>query len=93
MQTITPASPIPVPDVESDTPVAVIPAASVAPLDGPPDGERINTFVLTPKTRRWALEDFTDGVLGGTRSRVVRKPLAWLGGALALGLVIGRVLR
>jgi len=40
---------IPVPHVDSDEPVAVVPTASVAPLDGPPDGERINIYTLAPK--------------------------------------------
>jgi hypothetical protein len=87
--TTTPASPIPVPEVESDRPVGVIPAASVAPLDGPPDGERINTFTLVPVDQNRALEE----ILGQSRDRVIRKPLTYLAAAFSLGLLIGRVLR
>ena len=55
MQPTTPLnSPIPVPEIDSDEPVPVIPTASVAPLDGPPDGERINLFTLAPREPSWA---------------------------------------
>jgi hypothetical protein len=84
----TPASPIPVPEIDSDSPVAVIPTASVAPLDGPADGERINTFTLAPK-EDWAFE----AALGHLRGRVIDKPLTYAAGALLLGLSIGRLLR
>ena len=82
------ATPIPVPTVESDASVAVIPTASVAPLDGPPDGERINVFTVAPKrvkTPRDALSDL--------REAVMEQPLGWTVGALALGYLLGRVLR
>jgi hypothetical protein len=87
--TTTPASPIPVPDVDTDRPVTVIPAASVAPLEGPPDGERINIFALVPADKGRELED----ILGESRDRVIGKPLTYLAAAFALGLFIGRVLR
>lgn len=83
------ASPIPVPHIDSDTPVAVIPTASVAPLDGPPDGERINTFALAPQDGGRGLDD----ALGEVRERVLGKPLTHVAGAFLLGLLIGRVLR
>lgn len=83
------ASTIPVPDIDSDEPVAVIPTASVAPLDGPPDGERINTFTLATRRNEGSLED----LLGDVRSRVLGKPLTYVAAAIALGLVFGRVLR
>jgi len=51
MQPTTPLnSPIPVPEIDSDEPVPVIPTASVAPLDGPPDGERIKVHPDAPGT-------------------------------------------
>lgn len=90
---ITPASPVPVPDIDSDRPVAVIPTASVAPLDGPPDGERINTFTLAPKHDDWAHEDFTVSPFSDVRDRVLSKPLTYMVAAFSLGLVMGRVLR
>jgi hypothetical protein len=85
----TPASPIPVPEIDSDTPVAVIPTASVAPLDGPADGERINTFTLAPEKSGWAFDD----ALGDLRGRVLGKPLTYAAGAFMLGLLVARVLR
>lgn len=78
-------SPIPVPAIDSDEPVVVVPAASVAPLDGPPDGERINTFILAPKDN--------DNVLGDIRDRVLRRPLACVAAAFSLGFLMARVLR
>jgi hypothetical protein len=88
MSNTNPASSIPVPEIDSDTPVDAIPVASVAPLDGPADGERINTFTLAPRDGR-LLEE----VLGEARDRVLSKPLSCLAAAFAFGLVIGRVLR
>lgn len=85
----TSVPPIPVPDIDSDTPVAVITTASVAPLDGPPDGERINTFMLAPKKNDFAFDD----ALGALRGRVLAKPLACMGGAFLMGFLISRVLR
>jgi hypothetical protein len=86
---MTPASPIQVPKIDSDEPVAVIPVASVAPLDGQPDGERINTFALAPKTgdsplARARLE---------MRDRVLGKPLAYVAAAFSLGFILARALR
>ena len=78
------ASPIPVPEVASDEPVAVIPIASVAPLDGPPDGERINAYALAPMRGGPSLD---------MRERVLRKPLSAVAAAFAIGFVLGRLLR
>lgn len=89
MPTTNPASPVPVPEIDSDSAVDVIPAASVAPLDGPPDGERINTFALVPAHNGSGGEQ----LLGEARERVLRSPLACLAAAFGFGLVIGRVLR
>jgi hypothetical protein len=88
MQT-SPATPIPVPEVEADEPVAVIPVASVAPLEGAPDGERINTFAIAPVREggswgRWG-EDLRERVLG--------KPLTAVAAAFALGVIFARALR
>ncbi|HUR89451.1 MAG TPA: hypothetical protein VMZ74_10225 [Ramlibacter sp.] len=88
MQPTTPvisASIIPVPKIDIDEPVAVIPIASVAPLDGPPDGERIYTFALAPKND-------TD-VIGDLRERVLGKPLTYAAAAFSLGFIVARVLR
>jgi hypothetical protein len=90
---VTPASPIPVPKIDSDEPVAVIPVASVAPLDGPPDGERINSFTLAPKKRERAFDDFAANAMGDMRERVLGKPLTFLAAAFSLGFVVARVLR
>jgi hypothetical protein len=84
-----PASPIQVPVIDTDEPVAVIPVASVAPLDGPPDGERINTFAIAPRTGYSSLADFGSQA----RTRVLRKPLTYLAAAFSLGFVLARVLR
>jgi hypothetical protein len=88
----TTASPIPLPAIETDEPVAVIPVASVAPLDGPPDGERINIFAVAPKkARRGAngsaptLEDLREGVL--------RNPLTSAAVAFTLGYFFARIVR
>lgn len=89
--TATLTSPIPVPEVDTDEPVAVIPTASVAPLDGPPDGERINTFRLAPADE-WAARGGA-GALGDLRGRVLRKPLTGLAVAFSLGWVLARMLR
>jgi hypothetical protein len=83
------ASPIQVPEIDSDEPVAVIPVASVAPLDGPPDGERINTFAIAPATSNSSLADFASEA----RKRVLGKPLTYLAAAFSLGFVLARVLR
>jgi hypothetical protein len=93
MQTITPASAIPVPTIESDEPVAVIPIASVAPLDGPADGERLHTFALAPKESRWAMQDSAGQILVAMRDRVARKPFASLLVAFSLGYVLSRARR
>lgn len=91
MQPTTPqasASPIPVPDVTSEVPVVVVPVASVAPLDGPPDGERINVFAVAPRSGRSAA-----GSVDDMRNRVVDKPLTFIAVAFSLGLAFGRLLR
>lgn len=83
------ATPIPLPRIESDEPLAVIPVASAAPLDGQPDGERINTFALAPRANRPGFA--TSG--GNVRDLVIRKPLASVVASFALGLVLARALR
>ena len=83
------ATPIQVPEIQSDEPLAVIPVASAAPLDGPPDGERINTFALAPKDTRYGLADFRSSI----RERVASKPLTSVVSAFALGVIVARVLR
>jgi hypothetical protein len=96
MQTIAPAtlaSAIPVPDIDSDESVAVTPLASVAPLDGPPDGERINVFALSTSDGKSARERNADAALAQLRSRVMVKPLGYVAAAFALGYVLARVLR
>jgi hypothetical protein len=84
-----PASPIPLPHVDIDEPVAVIPTASVAPLEGRPDGERINIFTVKPKNSDGAVNGFT----GDLRQRVLGKPLTYAAIAFSLGFVMARVLR
>lgn len=79
MMSSTP-SPIEVPEVDVDEPVAVIPLTSVAPLDGPPDGERINTFAIAPRPP-------------GLREQVLAKPLTYVAAAFAFGFMLARVLR
>lgn len=86
---LTPASPIEVPEIDSDEPVAVIPVASVAPLDGPPDGERINTFALAPTHDGAARADFAVDM----RDRVIARPLTHAAAAFLLGFILARVLR
>ena len=94
MQPTTPLnSPIPVPEIDSDEPVAVIPTASVAPLDGPPGGERINLFTLAPREPSWASRAANGDALGAVRERVLEKPLTCLATAFAFGLLMARVLR
>ena len=78
---------IPTPTVRTEEPVAVIPAASVAPLDGDPDGERINTFILAPEKSLGA------DALGEMRDRVTQKPFTYLVAAFSLGYVMARVMR
>jgi len=85
----TGTSPIPVPQVDIDQPVAVIPTASVAPLDGPPDGERINVFAVRPQQRGQTINDLA----GDLRQGVLRKPLTSAAIAFFLGFVVARVLR
>ena len=63
------ASAIPTPIIDTEEPVAVIPAASVAPLDGEPDGDRINTFLLAPKERA-SMGTFAESTVAEVRSRV-----------------------
>jgi hypothetical protein len=84
---------IPVPEIDSDEPVVVIPAASVAPLDGPPDGERINSFTLAPKRDAWAFEDLAVNAFGGMRDHVLSKPLTYVAAAFSVGFVLARMLR
>lgn len=92
MQTSSPASPaapIQVPKIDTDEPVAVIPVASVAPLDGRPDGERITTFALARQKK----DSTSAGFELALRDRVLAKPLTYAMAALALGFVVGRALR
>ena len=89
----TPGSAIAVPAIDSDEPVAVIPTASVAPLDGPPDGERINRFTLAPKNTDWAFEDFAVNAFGGMRDGVLSRPLTYVAAAFSLGFVLARIMR
>lgn len=86
---LTPATSIEVPAIDSDEPVAVIPVASVAPLDGPPDGERINTFALAPAHHAPAGADFAVHL----RDRVIARPLTHAAAAFLLGFVLARALR
>lgn len=86
-------SPIEVPEIDSDEPVAVIPVASVAPLDGAPDGERINTFALAPQTRGSTLRDSGSDMMAELRERALGKPLTYLAAAFSLGFIVARVLR
>lgn len=83
------ATPLDVPEIQSDEPVAVIPVASAAPLDGPPDGERINTFALAPKDTRSAFP----ASRSDWRERVESKPLTYVASAFALGILLARLLR
>ena len=89
MRTIPAASPVPLPDLDIDEPVAVIPTASVAPLDGPPDGERINIFTVRPKNEGRPIH----ALAGDMRQRILAKPLTYAAIAFSLGFVIARVLR
>lgn len=88
-----PATVIPVPRIDSDEPVAVIPAASVAPLDDTPDGERINTFIVARKNSAPSLRESGTNALGGVRASVLGKPLTYMAGAFSLGYLIARMLR
>lgn len=85
----TAAPAIQVPTIDTDEPVAVIPVASVAPLDGPPDGERINTFAVTPK------QSYPPSAEWGSsaRRRILDKPLTSLAAAFSLGFILARALR
>ena len=87
---MTTANPIPVPEVDSDVPVAVIPVASVAPLDGPPDGERINVFTVAPKA---GASDLAGRLLEDLRERVLASPFACVAVAFTLGYFMARVRR
>ena len=87
------ATAIPVPDIDSDEPVAVIPAASVAPLDGAPDGERINTFIVARKDSGSAMRGSGARALDALRDRALGKPLTYMAGAFSLGYLIARMLR
>jgi hypothetical protein len=87
-----PASSIPVPQIDSDEPVAVIPAASVAPLDDQADGERITTFIVAPK-ERGSMGAFAGQSASELRRRVVGKPFTYLAAAFSLGYVIARMMR
>ena len=96
MQPPTPktlASAIPVPEIDTDPGVAVIPTASVAPLDGPPDGERINTFTLAPRSSARRFDDFAVNAFGSMRDGVLGKPLTCVAAAFCLGFIMARALR
>ena len=86
------ASAIPTPDLDTEEPVVVIPAASVAPLEGAPDGERINTFLVAPK-EGGNMGALAESTVAEVRSRVTAKPFTWLAGAFSLGYLIARVMR
>ncbi|WP_332827115.1 hypothetical protein [Ramlibacter sp.] len=86
------ASAIPTPIIDTEEPVAVIPAASVAPLDGELDGDRINTFLLAPKERA-SMGAFAESTVAEVRSRVSAKPFTYLAAAFSLGYVIARAMR
>jgi hypothetical protein len=85
----TQPSAIQVPKIDTNEPVAVIPLASVAALEGPPDGQRINTFAVAPKKSDSPLADLA----GKARERVLRKPLTHVAAAFSLGFVVARALR
>ena len=85
----TTSSLLPVPDIDSDEPVAVIPAASVAPPDGTPDGERINIYTVVPKTHAYAWNGWSSNM----RQRVLKQPLTCAAIAFSIVFVIARVLR
>ena len=89
----TTISSIPVPQIDSDEPVAVVPTASVAPLEGPPDGERINIYTLAPMSTERTLKGFANEAFGEIQDRVLRKPLTYVALAFSLGFVTARVLR
>jgi hypothetical protein len=82
-----------VPKVDTDEPVVVIPVASVAPLSGEPDGERINTFTLAPRNGSRSLGGSGADRLGDLRERVHGKPLTFVAAGFALGFLLARVLR
>ena len=63
--------------------VVVIPIASVAPLDGPPDGERVNAFTLVPKKKSYRLT--AESALDEVRSRATAKPFTYLAAAFSFG--------
>jgi hypothetical protein len=84
------ASAIPTPRIDTDEPVAVIPAASVAPLEG--DGDRINTFILAPK-QSGGMGGFAEKSASELRSRVIGKPFTYMAAAFSLGYVVARMMR
>ncbi|HYE38339.1 MAG TPA: hypothetical protein VEB23_00310 [Ramlibacter sp.] len=88
-----PASPIEVPKLDSAEPVAVIPVASAAPLDGAPDGERINTFTVAAKNGSPTRADHGVGSMERLRDGVIAKPLTYAAAAFSLGFILARVLR
>jgi len=90
---MTSASPIPVPHLDTDEPVAVIPTASVAPIDGPPYGDRINIFTVAPKEEAGARGNFAGTSVSDLRKRVLGKPLTSVAVAFAAGFIVARVLR
>ena len=82
-------TPIPLPQVDIDEPVAVIPTASVAPPEGQPDGERINIFTIAPK--KGVLS--SSALAGDLRQRARERPLTCAAIAFSLGFVLARALR
>ena len=93
MQTTAPplVTSLELPRIDGDAHVAVVPVASAAPLDGRPDGERINLFAVAP-----AIAGESDRMLdamGELRDTVLERPLASVFAALTLGFLVGRVLR
>ena len=82
--------PLPVLDIDNDVPIAMVPTASVAPLDGPPDGERINVFALAPRKDEL---DRPGVALADLRHRVLGQPLTYVAIAFSLGFVLARLVR
>lgn len=80
-------------DIDTDELVSVIPTASVAPLEGPPDGDRINRFTLEPKNGESALEASAINAFGAMRDSVLSKPLVYVAAAFSLGFLLSRLLR
>ncbi len=96
MQTTIPIMPtlaIEVPKIDTDEAVTIFPVASVAPLEGAPDGERINIFALAPlDTGRAPARSGTD-LMRELGNRMRTKPLTYLAVVFSIGFILARVLR